>query len=64
MNIKEQVAEELFVAWGITSGDLRINEDIKSALAEAFMLGAQAGGMDSDLFEEALGFFLEETPTE
>ena len=57
MHIKEQVAEELFVAWGITSGDLRINEDIKSALAEAFMRGVQCGGMDSDL--EVLDLFEE-----
>ena len=57
MHIKEQVAEELFVAWGITSGDLRINENIKSALAEAFMRGVQCGGMDSDL--EVLDLFEE-----
>ena len=61
MHIKDSVAEDLYKAWDLNTCDVM---DIKSALAEAFMLGAQAGGMDSDLFEEALGFFLEETPTE
>jgi len=51
MHIKDETAQELYDAWELDSKDA---SDIKSAIAEAFMYGAACGGMDSDLFEEAL----------
>ena len=53
MHIKDQTAEELFTAWDLGTGD---KDDILSAIAEAFMLGAAAGGHDNELLEEAIDF--------
>ena len=53
MHIKDQTAEELFKAWDLGTGD---KDDILSALAEAFMVGAAAGGHDNTLLEEAIEF--------
>ena len=53
MHIKDSEAEAVYKAWELDSKD---KGDILEALAEAFMRGASAGGMDHDLFEEALSF--------
>ena len=53
MHIKDRTAEELFKAWELGTGD---KDDILSAIAEAFMLGAAAGGHDNELLEEAIDF--------
>ena len=47
-------AEKLFEVWHLSSGD---RSDILSALEEAFMSGAMAGAMDSDVAKEAVNYF-------
>ena len=54
----ERIADEVYKAWDIASHikDSGVESDIRSAIIEAFAQGCAAGGMDKDLFEEALAF--------
>lgn len=46
--------QAIFDNWELDSGD---PDDIMDALNEAYQTGARDGGMDSEVFEEALEFF-------
>lgn len=48
----------------ISEFGLEDSEDTHEALYEAFMLGAMAGKLDSDVFREALGYFDDEDEDE
>lgn len=53
MKIYDKAAEELYELWDLQTGD---KSDILSALKEAFLGGAAAGSMDSDLAKEAISY--------
>lgn len=54
--------DEIYENWDIGSWvkDPEVESDIKSALVEAFARGCAAGGMDGDVFRQALDYCRED----
>ena len=56
---KHDMIEDILQSWDLNNSiaDKNILQDVEYALQEAFLAGALSGGMDSDLFKEAIEFF-------
>ena len=58
INVADKVVDNVFKEWFLHEHniDSEVLDDIKSAIKEAYMEGALHGGLDTDVFKEALEF--------
>ena len=56
---KNKIVTEIAKSWELSSHsiDERVMEDIFSAIEEAYTTGCLHGGLDKDIFQDALNFY-------